>query len=58
MTFFGWELRRILGYAFVICVVVWVVKDPQGAAAEVHVIFQAIGHIADSFITFITASAK
>ena len=41
-------MRKILGWAALIIAILWVLKNPAGAAAMVHQVFHALSTLAAS----------
>lgn len=58
MTFFGWELSRILKWLVIAAIVIFIFQDPTGAAAEVHKIFGVLDQAVHSLITFFNTATN
>jgi hypothetical protein len=52
MTFFGWELSRILKWLVILAVILFIFRNPTGAAAEFHRIVGFLNQALNSLITF------
>jgi hypothetical protein len=58
MTLFGWELSRILKWLLILAVIVFIFKNPTGAAAEFHRFLAFLDHVMNSIITFVNSAAS
>lgn len=56
MTLFGWELSRILKWLLIAAVVVFIFRNPVGAAGEFHRIVAFLNQAMNSIITFVNSA--